>query len=96
MLWTAWPDAPLTKLSIAENITILFFILVSQIEISQLFVFKTFPEPICEFNFFIFINLSFLKNVSILHHAYFYVLIFLKFEIDCKSLNLQALDPNQS
>ena len=24
MLWTAWPDAPLTKLSIAENITILF------------------------------------------------------------------------
>ena len=41
----ACPDAPFTKLSIAENIINLSFNLVSQIDISQLFVFKTFPEP---------------------------------------------------
>ena len=52
----ACPDAPFTKLSIAENITILFLTLVSQIEISQLFVLSTFPDPIGEFNFKILIN----------------------------------------
>jgi len=44
----------------AEKITILFFSLVSQIEISQLFVFITFPDPICEFSFKILINFEFL------------------------------------
>ena len=41
----AWPEAPFTKLSIAEKITILFLYLVLQTEISQLFVFKTLPLP---------------------------------------------------
>ena len=44
----------------AEKITILPFILVSQTEISQLFVFKTLPDPICVFIFKILINLFFL------------------------------------
>ena len=56
----AWPDAPLIKLSIAENIINLFFILVSHTEISHLFVFKTFPDPIEVFKFSILINLFFL------------------------------------
>ena len=49
-----------TKLSIAENIINLFFILVSQIDISQLLVFKTFPDPIDEFISKILINFDFL------------------------------------
>ena len=60
MFCIAWPEAPFTKLSIAEKIIILFLILVWQIEISQLLVFKTFPEPISEFNFNILINFLFL------------------------------------
>ena len=48
----AWPDAPLTKLSIAEKMTILFLCLVLHTEISQLFVFKTLPLPIGELIFF--------------------------------------------
>ena len=53
-------DAANFILSKAEKITILPFILVSQPEISQLFVFKTLPEPICVFIFKILINLFFL------------------------------------
>ena len=60
MFWIACPEAPLTRLSIAENIIYLFLILVSQTDISQLLVFKTLPEPSCEFNFKIFINFDFL------------------------------------
>ncbi len=45
MFWIACPEAPFTKLSIAEKITILFFTLVSHTEISQLLVLSTFPEP---------------------------------------------------
>ena len=56
----AWPEAPLTKLSKAEKTINLFLILVSQIEISQLLVFKTFPEPNDEFNFKILTNFEFL------------------------------------
>ena len=56
MFCIACPDAPFIKLSIAERIISLFFIFVSQIEISQLLVFKTFPEPKGEFNFKILIN----------------------------------------
>ncbi len=56
----AWPDAPLTRLSIAQNIIILFLILVSQIDISQLFVFKTSPDPNDEFNLRILINFDLL------------------------------------
>ena len=55
MFCIACPEAPFTKLSRAEKITIFFFILVSQIDISQLFVFKTLPDPICELSFKIFI-----------------------------------------
>ena len=51
MFCIACPDAPFTKLSKAESITNLFFIFVSQTEISQQLVFKTFPEPKGEFNF---------------------------------------------
>ena len=60
MFWIAWPDAPFTKLSIAENITNLFLTLVSQIEISQLFVLRTLPDPNAVFNFKILTNLEFL------------------------------------
>ena len=60
MFCMACPDAPFTRLSIAENIINLFFTLVSQIEISQLFVYKTFPDPIEVFSFKILINLDFL------------------------------------
>ena len=42
IFWIACPEAPFTKLSIAEKIINLFLILVSQTDISQLFVFKTF------------------------------------------------------
>ena len=42
---------PLYKLSIAENIINLFLTLVSQTDISQLFVFRTFPEPNEELSF---------------------------------------------
>ena len=55
---TAWPDAPFTKLSNADKIKIIFFFLVLQIEISQLFVFNTLPEPSFVFNFRILINLD--------------------------------------
>ena len=40
----------------AENIINLFLTLVSQIEISQLLVFKTLPDPNLVFNFKIFTN----------------------------------------
>ena len=52
----AWPEAPFTKLSIAEKITILFLYLVLQTEISQLFVFKTLPLPMAVLIFNIFIK----------------------------------------
>ena len=45
MFCIACPDAPFTRLSIAEKIIYLFLNLVSQIDISQLLVFKTLPEP---------------------------------------------------
>ena len=48
MFWIACPDAPLTRLSIVENITILFLFLVLHIDISQQFEFKTLPLPIVE------------------------------------------------
>ena len=35
MFCIAWPEAPFTRLSMAENITILFFTLVLQTEIVQ-------------------------------------------------------------
>ena len=60
MFWMAWPDAPFTKLSIAENIITLSFTLVSHMDISQKLVLRTLPEPIFEFNFKIFINLDLL------------------------------------
>ena len=60
MFWIACPEAPLIRLSSAENIIILFFILVSQIDNSQLFVFRTLPEPSGEFNFNILIKSEFL------------------------------------
>ena len=60
MFCNACPDAPLTKLSIAENMINLFFNLVSHIEISHLFVLSTLPDPIEVLEFSIFINLFFL------------------------------------
>ena len=45
---------------INDNMINLFFILVSQIEISQLLVLRTLPDPNSEFNFKIFINFDFL------------------------------------
>lgn len=56
----AWPDAPFTRLSIAEKIINLLSFLVSQIDISHMLLFKTFPDPSLEFNFNIFINFEFL------------------------------------
>ena len=44
-------ETDFTRLSIAENIINLFLIFVSQIEISQLFVLRTFPVPKAVFNF---------------------------------------------
>ena len=49
-----------TKLSKAENIIYLFFNLVSQTDISQIFVFKTLPEPKGELSLRIFMNLELL------------------------------------
>ena len=60
MFCIACPEAPLTRLSSAENIINLFFTLVSQIDISQLFVLSVLPEPSVEFKFKILINLDFL------------------------------------
>ena len=45
-----------TKLSIAEKIIYLFFILVLQNDISQLLVFSTLPEPIVELSLRILTN----------------------------------------
>ena len=60
MFCIAWPDAPFTKLSIAEKITNLFFILVLHTDISQLLVCNTFPEPRGALRFKIYINCEFL------------------------------------
>ena len=60
MFCTACPEAPFTRLSKAEKIIILFLILVSHIDISQLLVPKTLPDPIDEFSFNILINFDFL------------------------------------
>ena len=60
MFCIACPDAPLTRLSIEDNITNLFLVLVSQIDISQLLVFKTLPDPNEEFVFKTLINFDFL------------------------------------
>ena len=53
---TACPDAPFIRLSIAENMINLSFILVLQIEISQLLVLRTLPDPSSEFSFKILMN----------------------------------------
>ncbi len=45
-----------------EKIINLFLILVSHIDISQLLVFSTFPEPKFEFNLRIFINFTNMSN----------------------------------
>jgi len=61
MFCTAWPDAPFTKLSMAEKMINLSLILVSQIDISQLLVFKTLPDPRGVFKLSTLTNFEFLN-----------------------------------